>query len=256
MKEFKLTRQPDWPHSDICAPFSFQYIGGGPNLLLLCSALSPRTGSGNVDQNCRILLNTLFFYFNTSQIRNKRVDDPRFGKYRMIWRSQEDIAAQSGLTTTQTKRAISRLVDGGIIASIRSNLRESNSYRLTDEAFMMAHAMQYPALKVGWLNHRGYATYPHLSDWAAFANHMPPDKYKKSFASFMMCDDLRPLVDGWHKQEHATGRRLTPDEFGLVDFWEGVVQGISKTKSEEQQDHLEHQDTLSFLNLQNAMGVY
>lgn len=213
---FKLTNQIDWPHSEFCGHYDFSFIGGLPTRMLLASALTPRTRNGQSDIRTRVLLHYFLYRLNASQIRKNRRHLPTFGKYRYTWCRLEELAERTDLSTDQTKRSIERLVAGKIVYSVRASRSDVCSYRLTDEAFMMAHAFQYPVLKANWLYKSNFDHYPAAKKYSAeSAFREIESEYPKSFlADFHKT--FHPIMDMWHKCEHPSGRRYTPYETGFI----------------------------------------
>lgn len=227
MKEFKITRQPDWP-KELGGAHSFD-VGYEPNKALLARALTPRTAKGRDDLVGRSVLSVLLFRLRTSKIRKQHKTDPRFGDYQYSWFHLSDLELWAGLSEDQATRGMKSLIDGGIVYATRANQNQPRSYRLTDEAFMMAHALQFPQLKVryslAWIKEN------EKSKNAAVRNLLQPmiyacsdadeivkDHYVKGFAYRMA--EWKSLLDDWHRASHPSGRRLDPYECGFVSHIE------------------------------------
>ncbi len=225
---FKLTNQYNWPHEDFCATYSFSLVGGWPNQMLLAATLTPKTKSGQVDVRTRLVLWFMLQRLYFSRIRNKRKHLPEYGDYRYIWLSQTEMAMQLALSEDQVKRSITCLVNAQILYSVRQNRSEPCAYRLTDEAFMMAHALQYPVLKGNWIVHKNWEKleeieydkelsrkYSTICKEGEEELKLITDQFFKLFPKLV--NELQPFFEKWHTEKHSTGRKLTPYELGLIE---------------------------------------
>lgn len=213
--EFKVTREPDWPHDAACPRYSFSYIGGATNQIVLAAALTPRTKTGQADLRARLVLHQLLFRLRTSNIRRRHKHLPEFGPYRFSWFKLEEMASWAALSLDQTKRGMEHLVHGRIVYSTRACRSEPLSYRLTDEAFQMAHVLQYLPLRAKVaLDLRASEMSKEECQKVSEQVAEYLEDYPRRFAEIVL--KLEPTFDEWHKSKHASGRRLTPTEFGLT----------------------------------------
>ncbi|MBO9478243.1 hypothetical protein J7382_11920 [Shimia sp. R11_0] len=224
MEDFKLNRQPDWPEK-MGSPYAFN-VGYEPNKGLLAAALTPRTKQGRANLAARLVLVVLLFKLNKSRQRLKYKSDPRFGNYRYVWFHMHELEAWAGLNKHQAERGMKALIDGGIVYATRANKNQPRSYRLTDAAFMMAHAFQYPHHRLTWTEHHVYSMLDTPKGGGQLnatlakneLNNMSAelaDRYRLHFAQRIA--EWKPHLDQWHSTPHPSGRRQDPYECGFID---------------------------------------
>ncbi|WP_282159408.1 hypothetical protein [Shimia thalassica] len=227
MKEFKLTSQLDWP-KELGSAYSFE-VGYEPNKALLAAALTPRTAKGRADLVGRSVLSVLLFRLKTSKIRTQHKADPRFGAYQYSWFHMSDLEMWAGLTEDQATRGMKSLIDGGIVYATRANQNQPRSYRLTDAAFMMAHALEYPQLKLryvsAWIGTNEKSKNASMQKLTQGMIHVfdeadqsVKDHYIAAFAHRVA--EWKPLLDEWHRAPHPSGWRHDPYECGFVSHVE------------------------------------
>ena len=221
---FEITRQPDWPHTkNLTVPYNFRFLGPrGP--YVVASFLTPPTPTGQHDLATRTVLEYLLWRLRSGNVRKKYKDDPKFGPYIYTWgMTHAEYAKNLLLSEDQVKRAFNSMTKNGIVYAVRASKSEPLHYRLTDSAFMMAHALQYLPLRGQHEANQELLQAQAEKDPNILEDHEgTPKAWVKGW--WMKVPGLYNTFDmaDWHKSKHATGRKLTPYEFGMIDVLEEV----------------------------------
>ena len=227
-----LWTEPEFP-SHLWHPYDMQLVGGEITRNAILRSLIPATDSAPVRNAKFIVLQLFQIRLYRSARRYRKTHDPKFGEYRYFWDTIKNLSNQTGIDQRSLRRTIGQLEQDQILHRITGTNGNPNHYRLTDAAFKMCHAFQFPfrhilteaatvEAKGLALNGKNQAT---GKDWITLA--MADRKTMKWHIAVFpkLIGDIAATeeLQVWHKDLSGEGQKRMPEATPFWPEWQKVA---------------------------------